>query len=318
MIFAALDYLQYRRRKGRFGENQKSGMGLGFLGRFPDEVVAELEIGDFIVTQRLDSWFSWAMLYFSSSAIDHVALYIGDGRIAHVTLSGYKEHSVHVFGPHTRLMAFRLAPPDGGNPFHFEDGYREMERRRRPSHILPPKLQLTWVGARIVAGLHPERFRWKFLVDLLLLGVGIDLISFWITEIPFATVLATIAAILFAMIFGVNQLRLALGAKLERLNHPDLMMRVFGNTGGVMFTSLGPLVASDFGLLPVKAFRALGRKRPEDSPDDELEPLRKHIRDTIKRWNLPVPIEEAENEESNEDNDEKDEERPDSRRQRRE
>jgi len=302
MLFAALDFLHYRRRTGRFGDDQRSVMSLGFLGQLPDDVIADLEIGDFILTQRLDSWFSWAMLYFTSSSIDHVALYIGDGRIAHVTLSGFKKHSIHVFGSSTRVIALRFAPPSGPIPFEFDDGfadgYKDFDDKQDSSNTLSPKIQLALVGAQIVAGLYPDRFRWKFLLDFIVLGLGLDLVFFWLINVPLFTVVLTVVAALFAVIFGINRLRMALGARVERLNHPDHMMRAFKKTGGMMFTSLGPLVACDLGFLPIKALRALGRERPQDSPDDKLEPLRQYIRDILECWNLPIPIEETENKES--------------------
>jgi hypothetical protein len=43
MLFAALDFLHYRRRTGRFGDDQRSVMSLGFLGQLPDDVIADLE-----------------------------------------------------------------------------------------------------------------------------------------------------------------------------------------------------------------------------------------------------------------------------------
>lgn len=262
MLFASLDYIQYRRRTGRFGDDQRSLLSLGWLGRIPDDVIANLEIGDCILTQRLDSWFSWAMLYLTSSPIDHVALYIGDGRIAHVTLNGFKEHSIHVFGSNTRVLPIRFAPPSGTSPFEFNDGYtdgfRDFDDKEESSEPLPAKIQLTMVGAQIIGGFYPDRFCWKFLLDLVMLGLLLDLAFFWLISAPFFTAVMAGTAAISATIFGIRQLMKVLGYRVERLNHPDTMARAFKNTGGVLFTSLGPLVACDLGLLPIKAFRALG------------------------------------------------------------
>lgn len=243
MLLASLDFQNYRRRSGRFGDDQRSIMALGWIGRIPEDVVANLEIGDFILTQRLDSWFSWAMLYLTSSSIDHVALYIGEGRVAHVTLSGFKKHSIHAFGPNTRLMAVRFAPSAGANPFDFDDGYadgyRDFDDEENCSSPIPAKMQLALVGARIVVGFYPDRFRWKFLLDFLILGLALDLVSFWLSAAPLFTAAMLCISALSAAIFGIKQLLMTLGYRVERLNHPDNMVRALKNTGGVMFTSLG-------------------------------------------------------------------------------
>ena len=288
MIFALYDYLQYAFRRGRFGDNQRSGMGMGHYGSLSQELLSDMRKGDIILTQRLDSKFSWAMMYFTSSAIDHAAIYLGDGKIAHMTLGGFKEHKLGVLTKNSRTLPLRFAPNGGEDPFDFGDGYSRLEpRRRMPSHRLPPKAQLIWAGIRINLGLHSDRFRWKFLADILVIGMVLDLMTVWATGFPVFCSIAASACLFASASALVLSVRQKFGAKLKPLSHPDLAFRAFSENGGVMLSNLGPLVCfRPIGILPLDTFRALGGESPEDGSQDELEPIRQYIRDVVKYWDL--------------------------------
>jgi len=310
MIFAALDYWCFRRQSGRYSDGKDANMRLAHHGPLPQSVIDELQIGDMILTQRLDSRFSWAMQYFSSSMVDHAAIYKGEGRIAHITLSGFREHSVKVFGKGFKVLPIRLAP-FMGDPFDFDekgydDSYRGPADRdidRQP--LFPAKAQLVFVGIRIVAGVYPDRFRWKFLADLVLCGIILDLMTYWLTGVAAFTGTSLIFASVASIIYGTMRLRQHFGARLRRMNHPDLLMRVVGRNGGLLFTTMGPLVLWQRSILPLHVFRALGRQRPEDSPDDEFEAIRQNIRDTIESWDLAGSVGVSKNEERDEHQEEK-------------
>lgn len=291
---------------------------MAFLGGLPTKVVADLWPGDMIFTQRLDSRLSWAMMYFTSSPIDHVAIYAGDGKIAHVTLSGFKMHSIHVFGKNTRVLPVRLAPPREplADKPDLDKIITKWTARELPErHPLPAKLQLVLIGLGIAFGVHAERFRWKFQADIAIMAVALDLLTHSFTRMPIFSVLACLAACLTLVNLARARRRDKTNMQHERFSHPDIAYRFFFNWGGLMFTTIGPLVVSALGLMPLKLFRALGRKCAEDGTDDELEPIGQDIDNFLERWNVPYALYNPEDHERDENNDEQVEKNPNGSRQ---
>lgn len=122
MIFAVTDYLSYRLRKGKYGENtSKNLMAMGFFGPLPDSVTSFMENGDTIFTQRLDSIFSWGTMYFTQSDCDHCAVYIGNNQIMHMTLGGCRVQAVDIFDQETRILPLKMIMPDGGIAYGLRD-----------------------------------------------------------------------------------------------------------------------------------------------------------------------------------------------------
>lgn len=261
---------------------------MGHYGSLSPDLLKDMRKGDIILTQRLDSKFSWAMMYFTSSAVDHAAIYLGDEKIAHMTLNGFKEHRIGVLTKNSLTLPLRFAPTGGEDPFDFDDDYSTLEpQSRKLSHRLPPKAQLIWAGVRINLGLHPDRFRWKFLADILVLGIALDLVTIWGTGFPIFSSVAALICLFAATNKVIATARQKWGAKLKPMSHPDLAFRAFSKNGGLMLSNLGPLVVfRPIGILPLDTFRALGGESPEDGAQDELEPIRKYIRDVIKYWDL--------------------------------
>ena len=170
MILAYLDYRRYKRRSGRYARHAiESMMGRAFLGRLPDEVVALLRPGDLIFTSPYDSLISWSIMYFTSSEVSHVAMYVGHGKISHVTLSGMVEEPIDaLYEETTRLLPCRL-PTN-----------QEMQAKvpaavkghvGRPYGWRPVRLKLL----RILSGRDVPYFRWRFFIDAAVLLAGIDL-----------------------------------------------------------------------------------------------------------------------------------------------
>lgn len=285
MLFALYDWWQYRRKSGRYGQYQNSCMALAHIGGVPDELLRDLRVGDVILTQRLDSWLSWAMMYFTSSPIDHAAIYIGDARIFHVTLNGSKEHSIHVFGRNTRLLPIRFALPDQtATQADFSDQPPDPpDTKKRFIHNFAPKIQLALVALRIVAGFHPERFKWKFLADAFLLAACIDLLLYGLFRVLLVS--PAVAALIGMALFNFVKfyfLRLLNGSPPEPSSHPDLLERAFFNSGGIVLSPLGPLVISELGILPLKVFSTLTGQSADDGTPNELQELRKRVLDVAE------------------------------------
>jgi hypothetical protein len=215
-------------------------MASGHLGRMPTEVLDQLEEGDSILTQRLDSFFSWGMMYFGSSPIDHIAVYVGEGKILHMTLGGSKIHSISVFGRQTRVLPARLnydqLPKGAGDAIRNPSGSEDhVSQKRRLSHRLPPKLQLVWVAIRIMLGLNPDLFRWKFFLDILLACALLDIPLVYATgHLVFVWIASGIFLLaLFNLIVFKIKGRLGLGRELT--SHPDMFLRIFFRHGGKIF-----------------------------------------------------------------------------------
>jgi hypothetical protein len=285
MLFALTDYLLYVARRGRYGKDQEDGgMAMAFVDEIPPEFVKNLDERDILFTQRLDSLKSWAMMYMTSSPIDHAAIYIGGGEVFHMTLGGAKKHSLRALTKGARVLPVRFAPSEFEMPFDPPEGRGKMVRRSRPSHILPPKLQLLWVALRIALGFHPERYKWKFLADIVILSLVIDFAAITLGAPPiavFGTAIAALISIFNAARFTYRSWR---GQSFALLSHPDIGYYSFFRIGGVMHSKLGPLAVSEIGILPVHAFLALGRESANHGSADELQYLRERARDILELW----------------------------------
>lgn len=278
MIFALSDFIQWKLRRGRYGGRQKSIMGLGFEGTPPKQVIGSMRPGDLIFTQRMDRWFSWMMMYFSSSSVDHCAWYVGKGMVAHVTFSGTSKDPLRYVAKGSRLIVLRaldlremvIGPP------------REPSRFIRHLHRYSAKVQLTWVAVEFALGFYPERFRWKFVADAIVLAAVIDLSLAHVTQRPILSVL--VMPLLAIML--VNRCRWIIREHRKHApplpgSHPDLLLKPFFKSGGLMLTHIGPIVVGPFGMMPLKAAQAIaaGRSDGEAGVDDAA--IREAFRDVL-------------------------------------
>lgn len=280
MIFAMSDFLQWKLRRGRYGERQTSVMGLGFEGTPPGDVVRIMLPGDLIFTQRLNRWFSWMMMYFASSSVDHCALYAGNGTVAHVTFSGTSQDPLRYITKGARVIVCR--PLD--LRLMGEGETREPTWTTRFFHRYPAKVQLTWAAVEFALGFYPERFRWRFLGDLIVLAVVVDLALWKIAHFPTFSLL--VLPLLSIALF--NQLRWLIRRLRKRPpplpgSHPDLLMRPFFKGGGLMLTRIGPIVIGPFGTLPLRAVQAIARAAPEDEESSETAAMRDWFREMLVR-----------------------------------
>ncbi|QNE30749.1 NlpC/P60 family protein [Sphingomonas sp. NBWT7] len=303
MLFTIFDYLQYAFKRGRYGPNQRDGgMAMAYVDKISDEAVAQMRAGDAIFTQRLDSFKSWAMMYMTTSPIDHAAIYKGDGRIVHMTLDGFKEHSLRSVTKGARVLPVRFLRGSEETPFDPPKGLGVIVRRHRPSHVLPPRLQLAWVAVRIWHGFHPERFRWKFAADTILLALVLDALLLTYLKLPVAIPTLSLSVICMIANFCFHKARLLRNREYELLSHPDIGYYSFFRIGGAIISKIGTLVAfRPIGLLPAKAFLALGSERPDDPTPDKFQEFREGIRYIIEDLSLGPITKHTEDEQREQD-----------------
>jgi hypothetical protein len=254
MLFALADLFSYRFRRNHYGDDPRRNiMALGHVKRIPDETFQMLEPGDIILCQRMNSLLSWAVMYFGGYGVDHVAVYVGDGKIIHTTFSGVMQHSIHVLSRGTRVLPFRLygmdesdpgfaqtrEPPKGsfldrGTPGLRANGAKE---DGSPNVVLPPVLQLTLVGIQIVLGLRPTSFKWRYYIDVGFLVALIDLILWPLNHFPMGITVWAVWLLNLIRLRRQYRKQLFAGQKFQPDSHPGLFMRMMWNQGGHIFPS---------------------------------------------------------------------------------
>lgn len=290
MLFALLDYANYRLRRGRYGEGVgASGMAVAYRDSLPQSVLDELQHGDTIFTQRLNSTLSWGTMYFASAPVDHVAVYIGSGKVFHATINGSKVHDIQAIAKGARILPARIDFPESDLKPHPDASLGDQDeddhapnggfinRKRRLSHALPAKLQLVWVALLLMVGFYIDRYRWKFSADFLIGAAIVDapvyLLTGWVVAAPFA-VLALLATAWNVITLSWKRHR---NLPHEILSHPDIMWRHLHGFGGTIFSKLGPLSICAFGIMPRHVYLSLQEsirlrsQSTDDRPDDDFE-----------------------------------------------
>jgi hypothetical protein len=293
MIFALFDYVQYHLKRGRYGADQKdAAMGyLSHYGEIPDGVISELIPSDVIFTQRLDSLMSWGPMYFGSASVDHVGVYIGNGLIAHMTLSGPRRHHLNVVARGARVLAVRPTvqamqesfsgmDDPGGEYRRTDGGYHD--RSSAFWHRLLPDLQLFFYLPRILTGYYPAKYKWQFTADIFLIALLLD-IPFWFgVHIVVALPMAAIAGVRTAY----NLVKYRLGRKTNNryrvLSHPDIAYRGFFTGGGIIFAGSDTYVLGPWGIMPIGMLRSLMHgATSEGSLPDDLQEIANRIRHAV-------------------------------------
>lgn len=286
MIFALSDLLRYRLWRGHYGSDPgKNIMALGHTGRLPTETLQQLSPGDIILSQRMDSLLSWAIMYFGGYAVDHVAIYTGDGKVTHMTLSGVKVHSVNALARCARVLPFRPfglddedaaledSPISAGR--HSKGAVKEHRHGEASvgadveGNVLPPHLQLLLGGMEIVLGLRPTSFRWRYYLDVGFTAIAVDLLLWPINYFPMTT---TLWAVWLMVLIGMRvkfHFQLRAGQRFQYDSHPGLMMRHMLNQGGHIFPARPVNGRWKIRIWPAMPAPSLLRQRAHQSPSQQ-------------------------------------------------
>lgn len=161
MFFAVSDYIRYSRRRGRFARcAPNSEMGAAFLGDLPASAVDLLRPADILFTSQYGSLLAWAVMYLTESEVNHVAIYIGSGNIAHATLGGLVIDRIEaLYNPDVRILPVRVDETEERRQFVVA------RARSRIGEGYGWKAVLRKFVA-IITGRDRPYFRWRFFADV--------------------------------------------------------------------------------------------------------------------------------------------------------
>lgn len=155
--------------------------------------------GDLILSGHMSSSLSWAVMYMSNFPLSHLAIYVGDKRIAHATTAGVCEHDIKVlFGANNILLP--LLPP-------LETSKRAEVQKLTQSFAGIP---YGWRDVRQkaiwrISGRDWPRFHWRlgFDISMLLFMLGAIIASL----IRTSTAYSVVPVVLYTAIIAVNCVR---------------------------------------------------------------------------------------------------------------
>lgn len=249
MIFALHDLARYRLRRGIYGADPASNiMAIGHTRPFPTETLQLLRHGDLILCQRLDSILSWSVMYFGGQyGVDHCAVYLAQGQVMHMTLTGVRITPVRALTRGARVLPIRLPNEDGSFEGDEEEDQAELlalvgrlrkqinDHRRKHGDHPPPYHSLALAGLGIVLGLHPAAFRFRHYADLGILAAAFDLGLWWLNGFPMAFTLWLLWAPVPCWKRVAHLRALKRGLEVDGESHPGLFIRNLGMTGGQVF-----------------------------------------------------------------------------------
>lgn len=230
MLFALIDYLNYRHKRGRYARDfRMSIMGGAFEGSLPETALQLLRPGDILLIQTLGWPISWLIMYLTKSEISHVAFYVGDKRISHATLGGVTIDPIEtLFSPDTRILPCTWPMAD--------------EKRSEIVALLKDEFlgrPYGWSavflkGFRIVTGRDWPYFQWKVFADFSIALALLDLPCWLILHQPVLSWLIPgyLATVIFnALLWRIHPLRLT-----EWTGKPCDALHIIQKAGGsVMF-----------------------------------------------------------------------------------
>lgn len=223
MLFALYDYLQYRKRSGRYEKDiNKSGslMGQAFDGNIPEKILSLLNSGDIICIQNFGWWVSWLIMYLTSSSISHVTFYIGNRTITHMTLDGLVKEPIEIlYKPESRILPFIW--------FIHADKRREIETTLNlmKDRVYYDKVLVLKKGLYIVSGRDWSLYRWTFLIDIVLTLIFLELLIFPFIKLP----VFSFFIVVYLLILLIN--RIVWGKKPAIVTYPEQFINWLFRTG---------------------------------------------------------------------------------------
>jgi hypothetical protein len=181
MIFAALDYWAFRRKRRQY-DVTRSGNQLSslFEGSIPSEVATKLEQGDVVFTSNLRSGLSWIIRYLTGSQLTHVVIVTGPGTVMDTTLSGV------AIRPLNELYAEQIRFAPMHSPLTESERVSEGLGFRALPYLGKPyaKLEVMKIAVGALLNYYPRFFRMAFVADMFIFLLTLDLINIELFKYP--------------------------------------------------------------------------------------------------------------------------------------
>lgn len=164
MLFALLDFRNYRRRLGRYSHASmiRKGLALATQDNFPNW--RSLPLGHLLFASTSGSLLSWLVMYTTNGVFSHSAMIYGGGMVNDVTTGGVVRHSMSDYFDGTSYL--EVLPPPQGTDLEWARNF--MDSIVGDGYNWFGVLRL---GLNIAIANHPS-FSWRPAADLVLVLVS--------------------------------------------------------------------------------------------------------------------------------------------------
>lgn len=160
MIFAVVDYFQYRYRLGKYSHEAmiKDGWLLAISQNFSN--YRSCVVGDIIFASTAESRLSWAVMYFTQSVVSHTAMFYGDGIVHDCTTAGVLRHSFTNYLDGKSYIKIMRVPDIPEDKRHQMKSFMDKTLGNRYAWH-----KVIWLFLSIIFGAH-QHFSWRFYIDI--------------------------------------------------------------------------------------------------------------------------------------------------------
>jgi hypothetical protein len=175
MLFAILDYVRYRRRKGIYSDAnlQKQGGRLAIAKNFPD--VASFDATYLFFCHTRYSVLSWLVMYYTSCPWSHTGSFAEQGRIIDATTAGVIEHSLSDYFDGRSFIVIKRLKEDIFSAKEKAEMLKWLRNTVGKKYAWFKVLRLFW---NIISGSH-ELYRLRYSADFLIIALLLAPVSLW-------------------------------------------------------------------------------------------------------------------------------------------
>jgi hypothetical protein len=111
MLYAAIDYLKYRHRKGRYSKQamENEGFALAIERNFPG--YKSIPLGHIAFVSTSGSLASWLIMYACNGAVSHVTMFYGEGVLHDTITSGVQRRPFSEYFDGISYIRLTAPPP---------------------------------------------------------------------------------------------------------------------------------------------------------------------------------------------------------------
>ncbi|MCE9793836.1 NlpC/P60 family protein [Shewanella indica] len=175
-MFILLDYILYRFQLGKYSIKAKRNrhpINLSWEGDYEPVLEDILTHGDLLFFANDNSTISWLVQYFTKTDISHTGIYVGGGKVFHATLSGSRIDHLSTFfgkGRHVVPVIMQSLIKKGSSP-------SQPDLSMKVGMPYPIK-SVILRGARYLIGIPWRKFRFTYVIDIIILLSIITVIAF--------------------------------------------------------------------------------------------------------------------------------------------